>query len=89
MTSAPMNPIPTTTAWVAEAAAARIRSASATVRSWNTPSRSLPGTGSERFGRRRHQTTVEREAFAVAERQRAVAGSSADTRVPGRVSTSC
>ena len=48
-TSAPMNPIPTTTAWVAEAAAARIRSASATVRSWNTPSRSLPGTGSERL----------------------------------------
>ena len=90
VTSAPMNPIPTTTAWVAEAAAARIRSASATVRSWNTPSRSLPGTGSERLRTpvATRQPSNARRSPSVSVSVRAPA-SSACTRVPGRVSTSC
>src|SRR5437870_10071114 len=48
-TSAPMNPIPTTTALLAPRARSRIASASAIRRSCSTPSRSAPGTSSTRF----------------------------------------
>src|SRR5437870_8069313 len=48
-TSAPMNPIPTTTALLAPRARSRIESASGILRSCSTPSRSAPGTSRTRF----------------------------------------